>query len=133
MSYDRHVCRLWQTPIRDYWRTMVHVIDDRFLRAGSPRNRRNRLNCDVYGPSRKIDARPMAPLEAFVASFLSPSSNRGFDKCESKSWKKRWVKFRKRSGENFLIGKFDGLVKMINSFPVTFLTDAWEKILEDER
>lgn len=35
-----------------------------------PRNRRNRLNCDVYGPSRKIDARPMALLEAFVASFL---------------------------------------------------------------
>lgn len=51
---------------------------------GSLRNRRNRLNCDVYGPSRKIDARPMASLQAFVVSFLSPPLL-GFDKCEWKS------------------------------------------------
>lgn len=84
MSYDRHVRRLWQTPIRDYWRTTSTSSMTAFLRAGSLRNRRNRLNCDVYGPSRKIDARPMASLQAFVVSFLSPPLL-GFDKCEWKS------------------------------------------------
>lgn len=79
--------RLWQTPIRDYWRTTSSMAA--FLSAGSLWNRRNRLNCDVYGPSRKIDARPMASLEAFVASFFLPLlPPRGFDKCE---WKSRKV------------------------------------------
>lgn len=124
--------RLWQTPIRDYWRTTSSMAA--FLSAGSLWNRRNRLNCDVYGPSRKIDARPMASLEAFVASFLLPLlPPRGFDKCE---WKSRKVnasldEISRKETENFSNRKnltdYVKIVVYINPFRSLF----WEKILAD--
>lgn len=124
--------RLWQTPIRDYWRTTSSMAA--FLSAGSLWNRRNRLNCDVYGPSRKIDARPMASLEAFVASFLLPLlPPRGFDKCE---WKFRKVnaslgEISRKETENFSNRKnltdYVKIVVYINPFRSLF----WEKILAD--